>query len=427
MGVPLCSPFRGALGVLLHSPLGILLCLGFHIISCCTLGVLLYSTPLMVPLLLPLQLAGLRSSNERFEAHIQSLEAEQRHQGGNPQLRSPNQQGALNQGALGHHPQIDLDNPQQGGLDSPHAQQGNLPNPQSPWLNRDHANPSYHDNRDSNPQQGHPQQSNNAGAGLDGGGGAPAADNTHHMSDQEKRTIYEGLRDRVRRGQHLSEKQAQAYELLSRQYGGPALRNRGEGAGQRQPLDGAREEHHIPRQDGEHQEVGGVNRNPSRAAQPQPVAGIQQPPSIRGHGDSEQRKEPPGPRGVANNEQEEVKDLVDGGQQKVGVFDNVKERRGEDGAEGGAGGPNVEDSDEEVELRDGGRNVDPLNRGDEDGGPLPNPIGGGAPLEGDGGRKRARKGVDTEDDDVGDYGAVEHVGRNHGGGNHDQVRSSQSP
>jgi general stress protein YciG len=218
---------------------------------------------------------------------------------------------------------------------------------------------------------------------------------------EEKRSIYKALQEKLRNGVVLSEKQQQVYQLLSRQFGEeidhpavpqlPGERRQEVG----KPLGGQDPAPRLIEDGGQEQPapqlVEELDENRVGAANGHVPGGIQQPPVLGGQN---------------NNEQEEVKDLVEGGQQKPGVFENVKEHQPEEA--GAAGGdPNVG-----VELQDLERNNKPL--GDEakveaHDDPIPKPVADPPhhadpePLA----REQRKANVDDDEDDVGDYGAVQ--------------------
>ena len=236
----------------------------------------------------------------------------------------------------------------------------------------------------------------------------------HHKTLDEKRNIYRVLKYKVQKGIVLNDKQLQVYQLLYRQFGDeedqPVVEN---------PVAGLQGQEPAPRlvEEGAEQPapqlVGDeLDENRARGASPLVAGGIRQPPEGR---IVEGIQEPPGGQMVGGiqqppevqNEQEEVKDLVDGGQQKPEVFENVKEHQPDAVEEGGAGGPNNEDSDEGVELRGlvgGGKQLE--EDGDHLPKPIPNPLDHADP-ELQGAREVEREGV--EDDE--EYGAVNVEGK----------------
>lgn len=239
----------------------------------------------------------------------------------------------------------------------------------------------------------------------EGPGGGERQQGEQHLSEEQRRAVYDSLHAKAQRGEQLEEKQQQLYQLLSRRYGAnkspPPSLPRPHPPGGQNPLEPpwprGQEEPAAPQQQQDH---------------PEPV--IQQPPN---------------PEGVAggipnNNEQEEVKDLIDGGggggaggggggagggQQKQEAFDNVKEPQVEGVPVGGAGGPN-DPPDDGVELQEGAEN----GHGRDD--PLPKPVqddNHAQPLNEPVQEGNGRGGLnDDNEDDAVDYGVAGAHGEN---------------
>lgn len=166
-----------------------------------------------------------------------------------------------------------------------------------------------------------------------------------HIDENQKRNLYEGLKNRVKRGERMSEKQKHAYQLLSLLYG-----DERDDGGARE-VDSLLDSHHNKDADG---------RRPVPV--PQPAADRdQEPPVVKDVLQTKHHQDPAAPLPPVpanNNEQEEVKDLLDG-QQK---FDNLKDsQRGGGEDKGVAGVPDGMAGDEGVELHRGDENQGAVN------------------------------------------------------------------
>lgn len=168
--------------------------------------------------------------------------------------------------------------------------------------------------------------------GMEEGQGHPP-----HLDEKHKRVIYDNLRERMKKGEHLSDKQKQAYQLLSLFYGeDKADRN---------------DREHIPVLESQHghadrkgrnddtmEEGGGQDTHPIAVKSPE-LHGVNQAHVPAG----------PLPAAIPNNDQEEVKDLLDGQQNLKGS------QRGEGGDGKGMAGALDSDNDD----------VDLLHHGEE--------------------------------------------------------------
>ena len=194
-----------------------------------------------------------------------------------------------------------------------------------------------------------------APAPLGGAGQNPARSDDAHSKqilEEDKKRLFESLKLKLARGDTLSDKQQQVYQLLSRQFGGR------EG----DPLN-----HHAP--------MGGAGAG---GGQPNAVPPSQQnvAPRPSDRLDPPQNQVPVIQQPPNNELEEEVKDLVDpGGQPKAvggaGEFDNLNKEPAAGGELGGAGGPNnADNNDDGEELEDGKerRNDPPLDKELREGG-----------------------------------------------------------
>ena len=121
---------------------------------------------------------------------------------------------------------------------------------------------------------------------------APLPNKENHIDESKKRNVFNSLHKKILNGDILTEKEQKLYSLLTQYFG--------EDIGGHQPS------HHVP--EGEVKDSRNRDHIPSNAHHQDPVV-----------------QEPPVP-GI-QNEQEEVKDLVDG-QQKAGEFDNARVEQG---------------------------------------------------------------------------------------------------